>query len=422
MVFAGAALAAALFLCPGSLLPTTLARSPTRGAPPAAWPPPRISTQQLRQYYQKIVVTGASSSSAHPGATLHELLHDSGGVLRIAAGAGFAALRQRALGGLCDCPVFPSAASGAPSSPTARGRATTLFEEALRAHPRDLQEIALPDGAVRRTLASATVGFDGPEADGRAASLELPVWVEEECGRDAYDAFERVRDVVADAADLFVARLDRERTSSEGRPSYRELLAGANHLEHFHVYTKASAAGPADGTGDEEGDDARGRESAGAVRDDHARRVAAEGGGTPTLDYHTDAGFFLAFVPALDCRTRRADAASFFLHGRDDAPATFGDDEVVILMGAGARHGLPVRAVPRDEGGGSLPPSGRRPTRCASRPGPTARGTARCTSCRRRRPPASSRDGRRRQPPRTRTRSGPPFNCMITMRTSRSLP
>ena len=125
------------------------------------------------------------------------------------------------------------------------------------------------------------------------------------CGRDARDALERLRDVVAGAVDTFIERLDREGGSADGDRSYRRLLSGANQLEHFLVCTKASSFRPADGNDREarsDGEAMREHHASGIVDDDNGHALAKRE--TPTLDYHTDAGFFLAFIPAMSCRRR----------------------------------------------------------------------------------------------------------------------
>ncbi|KAL7528489.1 hypothetical protein ACHAXR_003372 [Thalassiosira sp. AJA248-18] len=290
---------------------------PSQASSAAAAGGKRISIQQLQ----------SALSSDHSGINLHQLLHDSHGILRIALGAdgdnndagqGFPQLRKRALSSLCDCPTF---------------RPSILFEEALQSHPRDLQQIDLPDGTVRRTLASATVGFGDGEGKGEsnhASVLELPSWVQDTCGHDAYDSFEDLRDVVSDAVDVFMERLDQEQNEGAGGKkdqSYRQILSGANHLEHFHVYTKSSTS-LSGGTSQEEG-----------LVHEIGKSPNSEREAVSTLVYHTDAGFFLAFVPAMNCHSYTTDNDSFYLKGRSE-PLSFADDEVVIMMGAGAQYWL----------------------------------------------------------------------------------
>lgn len=294
---------------------------------------PRISVNNLR----------SALSSDQSGMNLHQLIYDSHGVLRIAVDdepgyADFSKLRKRALGHLCECPTLSSVARNHGDVPT--------FEEAAKSHPTDLQQITLPDGTLRRTLASATVGFDENvtrERSHSAVALELPSWVEDTCGTDAYNSLEELRDVVADVVDLFVSRLDQEKKQSTTEKiqedgsghnrSYRQILADANHLEHFHVYTKTT--------------DVWG----GNYRDE----LQLNGGNSmhgyepSTLDYHTDAGFFLSFVPAMNCRSRKTDDSSFFLKGTKK-PLAFEEDEVVIMMGAGAQYWLPPHDRSEEQG------------------------------------------------------------------------
>ena len=320
-------------------------------------PPPRISTTRLR---------AALSSSDQLSLNLHQLLYNSHGILRISVENNnddddgdentdlFSKLRRRALGHLCDCPTLSSSSSSAAVATTT----TTTFAEAVQLYPKDLQQITLPDGTIRRTLASATVGFDMEQRQGgllhdfhssAAVALELPSWVGDICGQDAYASFEDLRDAVAEVVELFVSRLDQEREQSNinrGKDqvgggeryhhSYAQILSDANHLEHFHVYTKSSNNNVR-GVGTE----GREVELQWSSEDDLTMHGGEESSTATTLDYHTDAGFFLSFVPAMDCRSRRADNTSFFLKGMQK-PLSFEEDEVVIMMGAGAQYWLPL--------------------------------------------------------------------------------
>eukprot|EP01082_Thalassiosira_pseudonana_P012323 g11060.t1 g11060 contig48:59168-61539(+) len=286
---------------------------------------PRISTNQLL----------LSNTQSNTELNLHKLLYDSHGIVRVSVDStttttttttnnndinNLAATRKQALSSLCTCPTFTSGA----------------FEEVVQSHPKDLQQIILPDGSVRRTIATATVGFDTVETVAASSSslmkeahpLELPRFFQSQCGVDAYNSLEDLRDVVASVVDLFVGQLDVERNGvrdsgegvrraeiGEGRESYRDILGGANHLEHFHVYSKPSSS------------------------DDDATATG------PTLDYHTDAGFFLAFVPAMDCHSSLVDNTSFYLKNNNGGEIEiqalqFREDEVVIMMGAGAQYWL----------------------------------------------------------------------------------
>jgi len=308
--------------------------------------PPTTSIEQLR----------SALSSGQSGVNLHQLLFESYGILRISLGGDnesghddFSALRQRALSHLCDCPTFRSSMPFPSSSggEGARKNGVLTFEEALESHPKDVQQISLPDGSVRRTLASATVGFDthghhnynegGSNLHHHGSALELPSWVQDTCGKEAYESFEELRDVVAETVDSFVERLDQENKSSNSHQSYRQILSNANHLEHFHVYTKTST--PSAKVDNDDGG-LRKLKVARVVTDDKSDHQMSAEAEAPTLDYHTDAGFFLAFVPAMSCHSYETDNSSFFLKGQKE-PITFGDDEIVIMLGAGAQYWLP---------------------------------------------------------------------------------
>jgi len=302
-----------------TVITTLLASAIMLFATASATHPSRISFHQLLQDLDQ------------PTLNLHKLLHDSHGVLRITLNEdddttqqqhrpGLKTVRKRALSHLCSCPALSGDSNSDSSS-----------LELLQSYPKDVQQIKLPDGTVRRTLASATVGFDNHSKDEEgqtteAAVLELPSWIKDKCGEEAFDSLEELRDVVARVTDAFVARLDREQKedddfevgSSKKDESYSSVLANANHLEHFHVYTKA-------GENDFEAGD-------GQALDEMDRSM-------PTFDYHTDAGFFLSFVPAMDCHNYKTDDSSFYLKG-ETKPLMFDEDEVVILMGAGAQYWL----------------------------------------------------------------------------------
>ncbi|KAL7472922.1 hypothetical protein ACHAXS_013304 [Conticribra weissflogii] len=282
---------------------------------------------------------------------LPRLLHGSRGVLRVSIDDGydngiddttvppFRHLRKKALKSLCECPTFSQA---------------DPFRETLRSHPKDLQEILLPDGSVRRTLATATVSFDygGDVLNARkrkeAQPFPLPDFVETSCGKDAYDALEDLRDVVAGVVDAFVGKLDLDTNGSrkQGKMTYREILSTANHLEHFHIYTKEDDDQEADRFLRNDGKTESTIRQYDSTENDPKNQDEAIGSDPlPTLDYHTDAGFFLAFVPAMDCHTHSTDDSSFYLKQQDDSsksPMKFQEDEVVILIGAAAQYWFPA--------------------------------------------------------------------------------
>jgi len=100
------------------------------------------------------------------------------------------------------------------------------------------------------------------------------------------------------------------------KSSYRDAMSDVTHLEHFHIYDKSSH-----------------------YSDD-----------LETLKFHTDGGFFLAFVPSMDCSTGRTDNQSFYLEGIAE-PLHFEDNDVIIMMGAASQFSLNAgrtRATPKD--------------------------------------------------------------------------
>jgi len=301
----------------------------------ATHPSSRISFQQLR-------LDQPSPPHDDKYNNLHKHLYNSHGILRITVDKNSSnsddspqqqydlkTVRKRALSHLCNCPTFSDKDD----------ESLSLFQQILQSYPKDVQQIKLPDGTIRRTLASATIGFDknhhsdeSQRTNEAAAVLELPSWIKDKCGGEAYDSLEELRDIVASVTDAFVTRLDREQKKKKGfegwssmkNDRYRSVLSDANHLEHFHVYTK----------------EAGGREMINKAKSSSNRQALEEMVPfTPTFDYHTDAGFFLSFVPAMDCHTYKTDDSSFYLKG-ETSPLAFEEDEVIILMGAGAQHWL----------------------------------------------------------------------------------
>merc|ERR1719232_2514203 len=227
---------------------------------------PRVSVNQLR-------------SDRGSGSNVHDLLSKRG-LLRVSVDKFASRVRRSALSKMCECSAFA--------------------DDVIGAHPDDMEKKILNDRTDRRTIGTASLGL--------TEALDLPPWLEEECGKDVVKSFEDLRGVVSGVVDLFVSKLDKENAKSPAflsEKTYREAMSDVNHLEHFHVYDKPSSAA----------DDLE------------------------TLKFHTDAGFFLAFVPSLDCRSRQTDNQSFYLKGIDK-PLHFEDDEVVIMMGAASQFAL----------------------------------------------------------------------------------
>lgn len=242
------------------------------------------------------------------------------------------------------------------------------------------------DGSVRRTLATATIGFpyndnnnhnnndevynDNEDEAAEGGALELPTWIDTACrlrndndiGQDGNnsvrDSLEELRDAVAYIVNLFITKLDTELNMAAALANneddthnfnyYRQLLERENHLEHFHVYTKKKE-------GDEQQQehhqlyDDNNRNKGNELLLDNNNNDDSATAMTTTLDYHTDAGFFLAFVPAMDCHTRAIDNSSFHLRhagkhdgdDKSDSTPVFDDNDVIIIMGAAAEHWLP---------------------------------------------------------------------------------
>ena len=215
----------------------------------------------------------------------------------------------------------------------------------------DGQKTLLNDGqTTRSTIATATFGSDRP--------LSLPAnEINQVCSSNGLAGrMESLRDIVSQAAGSnFVPSLDRlirqswrnERTMLEVKigndyKSMAAIVEDAKHLEHFHVYSK------------EEND----------VSNDFVKEN--DEAVDEALDWHTDAGLFLAFLPAVSCTNDKLDN-SFHIKvpsidertGRQydkEVRAVFPNDRegeviVAIMMGAGAQHwlktppGLKLRAT-----------------------------------------------------------------------------
>jgi len=160
--------------------------------------------------------------------------------------------------------------------------------------------VLLQDGVTTRTTwATATVG-----------TTPLPLGTEAE-------ELDALRDQVALASNAFVKALDRLlsiadkddvdtpllRTDRGVQYSSIESIVKASvHLEHFHLYEKG------DTTSNEE-----------------------------TLEWHTDAGLFLAFVPACNCRGGEEHDSSLWV---DNSPVVFPPNTIAIMLGTGAENWL----------------------------------------------------------------------------------
>lgn len=197
--------------------------------------------------------------------------------------------RTAALSGLCRCAEAPQ------------------FQEL-----RGADGVTLGDGqTVRQSLATATVGN---------SPLPLEEDLSKACGSDTALAMEALRDQVAEASQSFLKALDQLvgnpsqpilQNSYGGRyHSVSSIVHAASNLEHFHLYSKKQS-----------------------------------GTNQLALQVHTDAGLFLAFVPAWNCQENSATDESFYLKdARGNLQrAIFPPNAVAIMLGAGAENWLNTR-------------------------------------------------------------------------------
>lgn len=246
------------------------------------------------------------------------------------------------LKGLCECisEVSPMIEGG-----DKRTLADGKYEESMRnlAHRKDRDRILydffylimlmfvfiiLVGLTTRSTIATATQGVDNP--------LPLPKSdITKNCDNQTYDSIERARDYVSFAAhEAFMPALDRLIKQATRNLDNKSILktkygkkydtlssvvADAVNLEHFHVYSKES--------------------------DNRVHRDTID----EALDWHTDGGVFLAFLPAQSCMdndTNQDESFKIKINGSDlEQTAIFPNhskDEIVvgIMLGAGAERWL----------------------------------------------------------------------------------
>ncbi|GKY95769.1 hypothetical protein MPSEU_000538100 [Mayamaea pseudoterrestris] len=183
-----------------------------------------------------------------------------------------------------------------------------------------VDSVTLADDSTRRTsLGTATVG---------SRPLPLPEELSNVCGSDAVISMEAIRDEVALAADVFQAAWDGllQSDSSSFRKSMpllknkngivyesmQQISQASTHLEHFHLYAK--------------------------LGEQHEQEEPAF-----ALDWHTDAGLFLAFVPAHSCDVDGPEDDSFYIMDTFDnhrKNVKFHPNAVAIMLGTGAEHWL----------------------------------------------------------------------------------
>ena len=169
----------------------------------------------------------------------------------------------------------------------------------------------LSDETTRVTLATATIGETPIPLDGE--QLEAAG-----CTAETVESLDALRDYVALASKWFVTAMDdilkksgeHILQSSTGKTfqTVSSIVKASNNLEHFHVYTKPSGSSE-----------------------------------TFDLDFHTDAGVFLTFVPGKECDQEGTLRESNNLYVQIEGvthQAVFQDDSIAVMLGAGAEHWL----------------------------------------------------------------------------------
>jgi len=218
--------------------------------------------------------------------------------------------RKEALRGFCECM----------SSPRTR-RELSVLENYDRS--------ILEDGLTTRTSIATATSKEG-------VALDLPVKIDSVCGSKQRDSMEKLRDYVHQITGEFVNILDKliiseEKYSSQKKSvvllqttsqkksfsSVDSIIQNANHLEHFHLYSKTESKTKSE-----------------KMDNDYEEIV---------LNTHTDAGLFLSFVPALSCDDNDDDDddTSFFIEVDDVLKeAVFPRDSVIFMLGVGAEQWL----------------------------------------------------------------------------------
>jgi len=233
--------------------------------------------------------------------------------------------RTTALNGLCQCH---------------KDLDTTSTDNVVFQSPQGQGE----DVTLRTTIGTATVGMSSP--------MELDPIVKDVCGTRIVSAMEDLRDTVAKASEAAMEALDdilvvegtRQNTNimpsssssikssamkkqkqqpllrdvyGKEYPTLISIAEASNHLEHFHIYEK---------------------------QQQNTTIVSSSSSSPSTMDWHTDAGLFLAFVPAYDCNsnsnTDNDDESFWVQNGSVKQRVQFDSNSIVIMMGIGMQHWL----------------------------------------------------------------------------------
>jgi hypothetical protein len=185
----------------------------------------------------------------------------------------------------------------------------------------------------RHTIATATMGLHAPVPLPQADIVQY-------CGEDAIHDWELARDYVSHAVSYaFLPAMDRlfqtsfsslsggittTTTTTTGKSdptllmkrngdvyhSITSIVQDAIHLEHFHAYDKKTMVDP--------------------EQDVDSTRMGQE----HSLEWHTDAGLFLAFLPAMNCQEGDdvKDDASFYIKVPKEDDTTSDEDEPRLVQ------------------------------------------------------------------------------------------
>ena len=195
---------------------------------------------------------------------MHDILYTSGGILRISTtnsnnnnnsneykinddddddsftNINLAYIRNLALSSMCDCDtIFSPPSLMSTAGLEEETNKSNIIDKGSSSNKKDVRQISLPDGSVRRTLATATIGFpynnnnnkgvdDDKEQDAIAGgALDLPTWIDTACHSSTTnnddttvvtttvrDSFDELRDAVAYIVNLFITKLDTELAGS----------------------------------------------------------------------------------------------------------------------------------------------------------------------------------------------------------------
>ncbi|KAG7338660.1 Ctr copper transporter family protein [Nitzschia inconspicua] len=264
---------------------------------------PTFTIQDLRERQRQVELKQTLSSTGILAVRLEDLNQQH-----------YAQNRHAALQGLCECHDHPN----------------FLQLEQTRS-------LLLQDDATHRiSVGTATVGMSHP--------LPLPNDLEAVCGPQTLDAMEGLRDAVASVSEAFVSALGdlieeythasvpllQDKHGGKRYDTLSSIVQSANHLEHFHVYSKEMSRND-------------------SHQDSKDETMAP-------WEWHTDAGLFLVFVPAMNCLQENAQDSSFWYRNAQGDPiqARFdGSTTAIVMLGQGAEDWLNLAAAPDYVGGDS---------------------------------------------------------------------